>query len=205
MLLIVGVIVWCWGLLSHRQMLRHQGMVKSRCCVLFSDLKVFLLRPPGPPASQPSFLPMSAPDTETHANGVADNNNTLINTPQADGWTAPPAGGATADDASVGAEGWSSSAAERSATLDCSSSSDDLAKEKSEERLSLTSCTDSGVRTPLCRICFQGPEQVCTRFTLQYWDVKHLERTRYKSGGSSFFMNIIMGNICVQRIVNVCG
>ncbi|XP_048857813.1 membrane associated ring-CH-type finger 4 [Brienomyrus brachyistius] len=159
MLLIVGVIVWCWGLLSHRQMLRHQGMVKSRCCVLFSDLKVFLLRPPGPPASQPSFLPMSGPDTETHANEVADNNNTLINAPQADGWTAPPAESATADDASGGAEGWSSSAAERSATLDCSSSSDELAKEKSEERLSLSSCTDSGVRTPLCRICFQGPEQ----------------------------------------------
>lgn len=32
--------------------------------------------------------------------------------------------------------------------------------DKLGERLSLSSCTDSGARTPLCRICFQGPEQV---------------------------------------------
>ncbi|KAL4609011.1 E3 ubiquitin-protein ligase MARCH4-like [Arapaima gigas] len=166
MLLAIGVFVWCRGLLSHRQMLHHQGMVKGRCCVLFSDLKVFLLRPPGPTASPPPpFFPMSGADAENRANGVAGagtvahNNNSLINTPQAGGWTAPSTGGAAGDEEGGGAEGWSSTAAERLGTLDCSSSSDDLTKEKSEERLSLTSCTDSGVRTPLCRICFQGPEQ----------------------------------------------
>uniref|UniRef100_A0AAY4DRT4 RING-type E3 ubiquitin transferase n=1 Tax=Denticeps clupeoides TaxID=299321 RepID=A0AAY4DRT4_9TELE len=42
---------------------------------------------------------------------------------------------------------------------DCCSSPEDLSKEKYAERASLNSGTESGVRTPLCRICFQGPEQ----------------------------------------------
>uniref|UniRef100_A0A3Q2YLZ0 RING-type E3 ubiquitin transferase n=1 Tax=Hippocampus comes TaxID=109280 RepID=A0A3Q2YLZ0_HIPCM len=40
--------------------------------------------------------------------------------------------------------------------FDCSS--DDCSKGKLEERFSLTSYTESGFRTPVCRICFQGPE-----------------------------------------------
>lgn len=167
MLFAIGVIVWCWGLLSHTQMHRHQAMLKSRCCVLFSDLKVFLLRPPAPAAPPPTHIPMNGQNTESHANGVvgtgvfADNNNTLVSAPQLAGSTVPPTGGAVGLDECRAAEGWPVTTTGQPGTLDCSSSSDDCSKEKSEEGFSLTSCTDSGFRTPLCRICFQGPEQVC--------------------------------------------
>ncbi|XP_061092717.1 E3 ubiquitin-protein ligase MARCHF4-like [Conger conger] len=165
MLLAVGVIVWCWGLLTRRQMLRRQGMLKGRCRVLFSDLKALLLRPPAPSAPPPTFIPMNGENTESHANGAvrtgsfADNNNTLISAPHLAGSTVPPTGGAVGPDEDRAAEGWPVTAAGQPGALDCSSSSDDCSKEKSEEGFSLTSCTDSGFRTPLCRICFQGPEQ----------------------------------------------
>ncbi|XP_068075494.1 E3 ubiquitin-protein ligase MARCHF4 isoform X1 [Danio rerio] len=58
-----------------------------------------------------------------------------------------------------GPDDWTHSVVDPPRTLDCCSSSEDCSKEKLDERLSLNSCTDSGVRTPLCRICFQGPEQ----------------------------------------------
>nr|XP_006636716.2 PREDICTED: E3 ubiquitin-protein ligase MARCH4 [Lepisosteus oculatus] len=169
MLLAVGIILWCCGLLSHRQMLRHQGLLKGRCCVLLSDLKVFLLRPPAPSAPPPSFLPMNSRDTESHVNGflgassVADNNNTLTSVPRAEGWTAQSAGGATEpegeEEEDERTEAWAGTAPEQSVSLVSSTSSDDFSKVKSDERLSLESCTDSGIRTPVCRICFQGPEQ----------------------------------------------
>ncbi|KAG7464173.1 hypothetical protein MATL_G00184410 [Megalops atlanticus] len=165
MLLAVGVIVWCWGLLSRRQMLRNQGPLKGGCRILFSDLKVFLLRPPAPSAPPPALIPMNGLHSESHANGAAgagnaaDNNNTVIGGPQPECSTVAPLGGAVWPEEERAAVEWSVPVAERSGTLECSSSSDDCSKEKSEELLSLTSCTDSGVRTPLCRICFQGPEQ----------------------------------------------
>ncbi|ELW49192.1 E3 ubiquitin-protein ligase MARCH4 [Tupaia chinensis] len=53
---------------------------------------------------------------------------------------------------------WGGPATEPPASLLSSASSDDFYKEKAEDRYSLGSL-DSGMRTPLCRICFQGPEQ----------------------------------------------
>uniref|UniRef100_A0A4W4F3G6 RING-type E3 ubiquitin transferase n=1 Tax=Electrophorus electricus TaxID=8005 RepID=A0A4W4F3G6_ELEEL len=153
MLLTVGVIVWCWGLLG-RPMLHRQGKQKSRCRVLFSDLKVFLLRPPTPSAPPPAFTPMNGLNTEGNAtSSAAGTNGSLANghhQPAGRSAASPPPG-----EASEGRE--SEDWAPRS--LDGCSSSEDCSKEKFDERLSLNSCTDSGVRTPLCRICFQGPEQ----------------------------------------------
>ncbi|KAJ8410082.1 hypothetical protein AAFF_G00211230 [Aldrovandia affinis] len=141
-------------------------MLKGRCCVLFSDLKVFLLRPPPPSAPPAALIPMSSQNTAGHANGITGatsgaDDYTPRSAPQSEGLVAQPTGGADRVDEDRATEAWSGTAAEPQASLDCSSSSDDCSKEKSEERLSLTSCTDSGIRTPLCRICFQGPEQVC--------------------------------------------
>lgn len=133
-------------------MLRRQGKQKGRCCVLFSDLKVFLLRPPAPSASPPAFIPMNELNGDGNATSSATDSNSLAN-----GHYQPVAGEA-AD--TQGSEDWTHSGVDSPRTLDCCSSSEDCSKEKLDERLSLNSCTDSGARTPLCRICFQGPEQV---------------------------------------------
>ena len=55
---------------------------------------------------------------------------------------------------------WGGPATEPPVSLLSSASSDDFCKGKAEDRYSLGSSLDSGMRTPLCRICFQGPEQV---------------------------------------------
>ncbi|XP_053296363.1 membrane associated ring-CH-type finger 4b [Pleuronectes platessa] len=144
-------------------MLRSQGMLKSRCCVLLGDLRVLLLGPPAPPTPLPPLTPMSGQTAESHETGVAvpDNNNTLTGShqqagdrtdlPSAEPGAAGPPGGDRA--------GWVDAAELSAALRGCSSSSDDCSKGKLEERFSLTSYTESGFRTPLCRICFQGPEQ----------------------------------------------
>nr|XP_040058156.1 membrane associated ring-CH-type finger 4 [Gasterosteus aculeatus aculeatus] len=139
-------------------MLRSPGMLKSRCCVLLGDLRLLLL---GPPTPLPPLTPMSVQGTDTRETCVVvvpDNNNTLTRSHQRAGdRVAPPAAGATG--ASAGERPCWVDAAELSAALrGCSSSSDDCSKGKLEERFSLTSYTESGFRTPLCRICFQGPE-----------------------------------------------
>ncbi|KAM3862021.1 E3 ubiquitin-protein ligase MARCHF4-like [Diretmus argenteus] len=149
-------------------MLRGQGMLKSRCCVLLSDLRVLLLGPPSAPATpQPPLTPTSGQTTESrHETGVTvpDNNNTLAqghhHHQQHEGdRTAPPAGGATGPlGGDRQAAGWVDAAELSAALRGCSSSSDDCSKGKLEERFSLSSYTESGFRTPLCRICFQGPE-----------------------------------------------
>ncbi|XP_067373180.1 collagen alpha-2(VI) chain-like isoform X2 [Channa argus] len=143
-------------------MLRSQGMLKNRCCVLLGDLRVLLLGPPAPPTPLPPLNPMSGQTTESHETGVTvpDNNNTLTRSHQHAGdWTAPPLAGATV---LPGGErpvaGWVDAAELSAALRGCSSSSDDCSKDKLEERFSLTSYTESGFRTPVCRICFQGPE-----------------------------------------------
>lgn len=145
-------------------MLRSQGMLKSRCCVLLGDLRVLLLGPPAPPTPLPPLTPMSGQTTESHETGVTvpDNNNTLTRSHQHAGdRTALPAAGATGP---PGGErpvaGWVDAAELSAALRVCSSSSDDCSKSKLEERFSLTSYTESGFRTPVCRICFQGPEHV---------------------------------------------
>ncbi|KAM4608496.1 E3 ubiquitin-protein ligase MARCHF4-like [Polymixia lowei] len=146
-------------------MLRSRGMLKSRCCVLLSDLRVLLLGPPAPSAPLPPLTPMSGQTTESHETGslsgvtVPDNNNTLVRGRQHAGdWSAPPAGGATGSGGDRQTAGWVDAAELSAALRGCSSSSEDCSKGKLEERFSLTSYTESGLRTPVCRICFQGPE-----------------------------------------------
>ncbi|KAJ8003393.1 hypothetical protein DPEC_G00147860 [Dallia pectoralis] len=169
-----GVVLWCcWGLLSRRPMLlRSQGMTRGRCCVSFSDLKVFLLRPPVP--AQPratsrmngQYMDSSRPRTANDA--TTDKSKSAANAPPAaaadandHGAHAPPPTGEpqpAGTNEPKAAEEWLQ-ATGQTGSLDYGSSSEDCSKEKYDERLSLNSCTDSGVRTPLCRICFQGPEQ----------------------------------------------
>uniref|UniRef100_A0A8C3TC00 RING-type E3 ubiquitin transferase n=1 Tax=Chelydra serpentina TaxID=8475 RepID=A0A8C3TC00_CHESE len=138
--------VWrcCCGSRSPRQMLRHQSLLKCRCRRLFNDLKVFLLRRPPPP------LPMDSGDPRPA------NNNTLpaLHGGRGGGWRAPGGGPASPPE-----EEWGSPAGEPAASAGSSASSEDLCKGKAEDRYSLGSSLDSGMRTPLCRICFQGPEQ----------------------------------------------
>ncbi|XP_041937128.1 E3 ubiquitin-protein ligase MARCHF4 isoform X1 [Alosa sapidissima] len=169
MLLAISIILWCWGLLSRRPMLCRQGMQKGRCCVLFSDLKVFLLRPPTPSEPPPALPLMSTLNTESHVTagtvernnssaGATESTNGCLHNPA--GWTEPPSSGENVGTKEeMGGEEWESTTMELPGTLDCGSSSEDNSKEKYDERTSLNSCTDSGVRSPLCRICFQGPEQ----------------------------------------------
>lgn len=145
------------------QMLHHQGLLKCRCRMLFNDLKLFLLRRP-PPAPQPMH-------GDPQPLGLTANNNTLPAL-GAGGWAGwrgpgegvgretpplpppPPLPPSSVDD------DWGGPATEQPASLLSSASSDDFCKGKAEDRYSLGSSLDSGMRTPLCRICFQGPEQV---------------------------------------------
>lgn len=127
-------------------MLRGRGMLKSRCCVLLGDLRVLLLGPPAPPT------PMSGQASDEASAPVPDNNNTLAG-----------AGAAGAPGGERPVAGWVDAAELSAALRGCSSSSDDCSKGKLEERFSLNSYTESGFRTPVCRICFQGPEHVSER------------------------------------------
>ncbi|XP_066517112.1 E3 ubiquitin-protein ligase MARCHF4 isoform X2 [Hoplias malabaricus] len=129
MLLAVGVTaVRCWALLSGTPMLRRQGKQKGRRCVLLSELKALLLRPPPPSA-------MNDQQGAASGEGSTEWSQTTGATEETAGEAAGETGG--------------------SSTEECSSEKLD----KLGERVSLSSCTDSGARTPLCRICFQGPEQ----------------------------------------------
>lgn len=140
-------------------MLRSQGMLKSRCCVLLGDLRVLLLGPTAPPTPLPPVTPMSGQATESHETSITvpDNNNTLTRGHQRAGDRTTPPLAATVPSERAG---WVDAAELSAALRGCSSPSDDCSKGKLEERFSLTSYTESGFRTPLCRICFQGPEHV---------------------------------------------
>uniref|UniRef100_A0A3P9JXA6 RING-type E3 ubiquitin transferase n=1 Tax=Oryzias latipes TaxID=8090 RepID=A0A3P9JXA6_ORYLA len=146
----------CLGAGAPLSMLRSRGMLKSRCCVLLGDLRVLLLGPPAPPTP----TPMSGEASGSHEASIADNNNTLTRSHQDAGdRTASSAAGATGTSGGERpVEGWVDAAELSAALRGCSSSSDDCSKGKLEERFSLTSYTESGFRTPVCRICFQGPE-----------------------------------------------
>ncbi|XP_056901518.1 membrane associated ring-CH-type finger 4b [Takifugu flavidus] len=104
---------------------------------------------------------MNGQTTEIREAGVTvpDNNNTLTRSHQqhAGDRGGPAATGAAGPTIGERA-GWVDAAELSVALRGCSSSSDDCSKSKLEERFSLTSYTESGFRTPVCRICFQGPE-----------------------------------------------
>lgn len=147
------LLLWCCGLLGPRQMLRHQGLLKCRCRMLFNDLKVLLLRRP----PQTPCLPMNSTECEGGAGGsLAANNNTLTSLGRA--WRVP-AGGTTTPEEEWCYPATAPGLQHQPMSMDSSNSSDEFCKGKAEDRYSLGSL-DSGMRTPLCRICFQGPEQV---------------------------------------------
>ncbi|KAJ8004396.1 hypothetical protein DPEC_G00135280 [Dallia pectoralis] len=134
-------------------MLQRSDMLKNHCCVLFGDLKVLLLRPSAPVRlsihmSRDTPDPIATPSVS----GVADNKNTCRAHLEPREIAAPPVGGASGPerDGQVGGSGCVD-VDEPSGVLRCSSSS--------EQRFSMCSYSESGgVRSPLCRICFQGPE-----------------------------------------------
>ncbi|XP_030643022.1 membrane associated ring-CH-type finger 4b [Chanos chanos] len=140
-------------------MLRCQGMLKSRCYVLFSDLKVFLLRPQSPAPTTALNL-MSGQSTERCAvtSYVNSDNSNAARAHRLEHWNALSTEGAVGTEAQREGALWSGTAAELSEALNCRFSSDEFSKDKRDERFSFLSCTD-GIRTPVCRICFQGPEQ----------------------------------------------
>ncbi|XP_041724931.1 membrane associated ring-CH-type finger 4 [Coregonus clupeaformis] len=138
-------------------MLRGLDMLKNRCCVLFGDLKVLLLRPPAPvtiPIPMTGHIPDSRETGVPSDVSIPDNDTLRAHQGPGDKWTAPAPGGASGLERDR--PGWvDATAAEPSGILHCSSSS----KDRLEQRFSLCSYGDSGgIRSPVCRICFQGPE-----------------------------------------------
>ncbi|CAB1346837.1 unnamed protein product, partial [Coregonus sp. 'balchen'] len=138
-------------------MLRGPDMLKNRCCVLFGDLKVLLLRPPAPvtiPIPMTGHIPDSRETGVPSDVSIPDNDTLRAHQGPGDKWTAPAPGGASGLERDR--PGWvDATAAEPSGILHCSSSS----KDRLEQRFSLCSYGDSGgIRSPVCRICFQGPE-----------------------------------------------
>ena len=140
-------------------MLQGQGLLKSRCCLLLSELRVLLLGPHAPSTPLPPshvLTPVGGGQAEDHqaASGggvpmgatVSDNNNTLVRGHH------QPAGGP--------GPGWVDAAELSAALRVCSSSPEERTKGRLEERYSMSSFSESGFRTPVCRICFQGPEYV---------------------------------------------
>ncbi|XP_012695952.2 E3 ubiquitin-protein ligase MARCHF4 isoform X2 [Clupea harengus] len=128
------------------------------------------LKPPPTPSAPPPALPlMSVQNTESHvtAGAVERNNSSAEATESSNGCLHNPAGCtehlSSREDVGtkeeMGGEAWESTMVESPDNLDCGSFSEDYSKEKYDDRTSMFSCTDSGVRSPLCRICFQGPEQ----------------------------------------------
>ncbi|XP_026126919.1 E3 ubiquitin-protein ligase MARCH4-like [Carassius auratus] len=108
-------------------------MLKSRCCVLFGDLKVFLLGPQAP------TNPMSG--QTARISPFASDNNTALRAHRLRHWSIP-----STEDAEAAADGcaWTGAAAE------------ELPKDRKDDRFSFISYAEG---TPVCRICFQGPEQ----------------------------------------------
>ncbi|XP_063068115.1 E3 ubiquitin-protein ligase MARCHF4 isoform X3 [Engraulis encrasicolus] len=111
---------------------------------------------------------MSGQNTESHgaagaeewnntSTGATESSNGCLHNPA--GWTGCPSSRDDAGTKHMGGDDWGSTTVEPPGNLDCGSSSEDCSKDKYDDRTSLNSCTDSGLRSPLCRICFQGPEQ----------------------------------------------
>jgi len=113
-------------------------MLKSRCCFLFRDLKVFLLGP------QDHTSPMSG-QTARISPYASEKNNTLRAHRLRD-WSAPSTEDSAGLEAPEGGSGWTGPAV-----------ADEFSKDRREDRFSFISYAEG---TPVCRICFQGPEQV---------------------------------------------
>ncbi|KTG40985.1 hypothetical protein cypCar_00024939 [Cyprinus carpio] len=111
-------------------------MLKSRCCVLFSDLKVFLLGPQAP------TNPMSG-QTARISPFASDNNNT-VRAHRLRHWSTPSTEDAVGPEEAAHGSAWTGAAA------------DELPKDRRDDRFSFISYAEG---TPVCRICFQGPEQ----------------------------------------------
>ncbi|KAM6956596.1 E3 ubiquitin-protein ligase MARCHF4 [Aplochiton taeniatus] len=157
MLMVPGVVApRCMGLLARTPTLlrRRRAMPDGRCCFLLRDLPVL-----PPRTAAPS--PMNGLHTDSHANGNAaaaahsDASPSPTDTPAGAPAPLPDLAGRLQP---KDVDEWLNEAG-RSGTLEYGSSEEDCNKEKFDERTSLSSGSDSGFRTPLCRICFQGPEQ----------------------------------------------
>lgn len=111
-------------------------MLKSRCCVLFSDLKVFLLRP------QANTSPMSG--QKARIAPYASHNNNSLRAHRLRHWSTPSTEDAIGPELPADGSGWTGAAA------------DEFLKDRRNERFSFISYAEG---TPVCRICFQGPEQ----------------------------------------------
>lgn len=171
MLLVVGLALrCCMGLLVLSPVLvGGGGKPRGRCCCFVSggDLEVFS---PLRPQAQLHVSPMRGPHTDSHATSgdpAADEDFHRHSNPA--GFRQPPPQDTDKQTQAPGSEGalqpktvedWPGAGGGQAGSLEDSSEEEDCSKEKLEERMSLNSCSDSGFRTPLCRICFQGPEQV---------------------------------------------
>uniref|UniRef100_A0A4W4H6G3 RING-type E3 ubiquitin transferase n=1 Tax=Electrophorus electricus TaxID=8005 RepID=A0A4W4H6G3_ELEEL len=138
-----------------------ESMLKGRCCFLFNDLKVLLLRPQTPGDPPPALGPMSGQTPTRHESEVnsyscvASNNNTL-RAHRLQHWNTPSTEDAVGTELQKDTTGWSGTATELSGALHSSYSTDEFVKDKRDERFSFISYAEG---TPVCRICFQGPEQ----------------------------------------------
>ncbi|KAA0715414.1 E3 ubiquitin-protein ligase MARCH4 [Triplophysa tibetana] len=111
-------------------------MLKSRCCVLFGDLKVFLLRP------QANTSPMSGQTAGVAP--YASHNNNSVRAHRLRHWSTPSTEDATGQEGPADGSGWTGAVAE------------EFLKDRKDDRFSFISYAEG---TPVCRICFQGPEQ----------------------------------------------
>ncbi|XP_056611058.1 membrane associated ring-CH-type finger 4b [Triplophysa dalaica] len=111
-------------------------MLKSRCCVLFGDLKVFLLRP------QANTSPMSGQTAGIAP--YASHNNNSVRAHRLQHWSTPSTEDATGQEGPADGSGWTGAVAE------------EFLKDRRDDRFSFISYAEG---TPVCRICFQGPEQ----------------------------------------------
>ncbi|XP_051998035.1 E3 ubiquitin-protein ligase MARCHF4-like [Xyrauchen texanus] len=124
-------------------MLCGHGMLKSRCCVLLSELKLFLLRPPAPTG------PMSGQTNRIPPFAASDNSNTL-RAHRLRHWSTPSTEDSVGLEAVTDGSGWTGTAE------DLYPVADEFSMDRRDERFSFISYAEG---TPVCRICFQGPEQ----------------------------------------------
>ncbi|XP_052004037.1 E3 ubiquitin-protein ligase MARCHF4-like [Xyrauchen texanus] len=118
-------------------------MLKSRCCVLLGDLKLFLLRPQAPTG------PMSGQTSRITPYAASDNNNTL-RAHRLQHWSTPSTEDTVGLEAVTDSSGWTGTAA------DLYPAANEFSKDRRDERFSFISYAEG---TPVCRICFQGAEQ----------------------------------------------